>query len=162
MFQKVVCFHCVPMQQSCVHRVFRFKTLYCILFSNAVKAIKSVFTERIARHQVLFVKPLPPPRSSPSPSPSPSLSQGTGCSSCSASQHWENSASTTFITIITKIVITITILILITVYLLLQRRWQLGVAYLEVQLPPNWRPAQQSLQLTLHTSISTTTTAPQH
>ena len=29
MFQKVVCFHCVPMQQSCVHRVFRFKTLYC-------------------------------------------------------------------------------------------------------------------------------------
>ena len=35
------------------------------------------------------------------------------------------------------IVITILILILITVYMLLQRSWQLGVAYLEVQLPPN-------------------------
>ena len=33
MFQKVVCFHCVPMQQSCVHRVFRFKTLYCMCSS---------------------------------------------------------------------------------------------------------------------------------
>ena len=120
-----LCSSCVSVQDIVLH-VF-------ILCSNAVKAIKSVFTERIARHQVLFVKPLPPPRSSPSPS----LSQDTGCSSCSASQHWENSATTMFITIITKIVITILILILITVYMLLQRSWQLGVAYLEVQLPPN-------------------------